>query len=661
MTATEKVFLKAYAAALAGKDCTASFTDVKSEELFSLAKNHGAANVIYYSLRHDEVPEDLREMLKKEHEQSVKRDEVRQEEERRVFAAFDKADINYLPLKGSVLRMYYPYTDMRYMDDTDVMIDVFLRKEAKAVMESCGYSKVSSGSGREVYENGDGNIFKLHLKSADGSEFHKKLMESAVPVGESGSRLSLNLNDFYIYIVSHFAKHVRVGDASIKSLSDIKVFFSRCGLKLDEKYVKAELEAMGLESFEAQLKKLIHAVFYGATPDELTEDFRDYVLLCSNKHNSNTKYDKATVKRNKELIASLELKKYKNGKIRMSAGDVFTALLLIVVLSFAAVFIGRGFFMGHNVRETLHRDDSKDISEDQTEESGAGEETSGTGIQMPERVYGTIAYKEGLYTGYLYGGLPDGTGTLVFNSGESYNGSFSQGEFNGNGLYKFNDGRRYDGMWYEGEINGDGTLYYADGSFISGNFFEGEPTGICVYECANGDIYEGPLKDGKWHGKGKFVWANGDLYEGEFEMGVRQGQGKYVYSDGDSYEGEWINDVPNGKGSYVISGNTFTGVFVEGVLEGEGTVVRKNGDTYMGYFVHNAFNDDEAEYKFASGGKYEGSFENGTFHGKGTITYPDGDIVKGNFEKGFLQGSAQYYYSKEGVWRTITYVNGKPQ
>ena len=731
MTLMERALVKAYAASLAGKTCNSDFADINSAEFFRFAVAQGVASSVYYSLTEADIPSDLRTMLEDTHNKALLWDLSREEEEKRVFAAFDKAELHYLPLKGSVMRMYYPSTDMRLMGDTDIMVERFNRKDAKKVMESCGYRKTDSHSGHDIYKHKNGNVFELHWKPADGSDFHKNLMERALPVGEGGFRLSLNLSDFYIYMLSHFARHVRTSGAGIRMIADIKVFFSRCGLKLDADYVKNVLDAMGLVRFETQVKKLIHYLFYGNTPDELTEDFADYILSggvfgsaetsAANKRGDKSKFgyfissvfpsfgamkerypflkylpfllpimwvfrwfsllfrgknpakryvrgasvDKETLKRNKRLMTGLNIKRYKNGKQRMTAGDIATALLLIAVLVFAIVLIGTRLVRpgvnndrGPSDDELLHN--SGELSSEEASDTEVEDDPS---TVLPEREYGSIAYRDGLYTGYLAQGVPDGTGTLVFNSGESYSGTFYEGMFNGQGVYKYNDGSRYDGLWLEDEINGQGTWYFPDGGFVSGIFSEGKPTetDVCVYECANGDMYEGTIKDGKWHGKGKFVWTSGDVYEGEFNMGLRHGKGKYLYSNGDSYEGGWINDVQNGNGTYIIAGNTYKGVFVEGVLEGEGTVVFKNGDTYKGYFVHNLYHDDEAILTFAKGGSYSGGFENGKFSGYGIISYADGDMVKGNFEDGFLQGKAQYYYGDEEEWRTVTYVDGKPQ
>ncbi|MBR6593939.1 MAG: nucleotidyltransferase family protein [Clostridia bacterium] len=721
MTLTEKYMINAYAASLAGKPCTVPHAGVEPMELYELAMGQGIAPALHFALKDsDWLPEDVARRFDEAHAKSVMRDLKREEEEKRVFAAFDKADISYLPLKGSVIRSFYPSPEMRTMGDTDIMIERYARKDVGKAMKECGYRICDSHSGHDIYMHENGCVFELHWRPEDGGDFHSKLMERALPVGEKGNCLSLSVSDFYLYMISHLARHVRTTGAGVRLFADIKVFYSKQGARMDEAYIKKTLAEMGLVRFEREVKKLIHSLFYGAPADETTARFAEYVVcggvfgsaenLAANKRGDKSaigyffssvfpgysamkerypflkylpfllpvmwvvrwfsllfrgkkpvsRYKKGagvsrqTVKNNKLLLEELEIKRFKDGKLRMTAGDIALALFGVCFLIFATVYVGRSFFVADSGRAPLFITESVQLPEDSEEENSEDN-------RIPERSYGTVPYKDGLYTGYMYRGLPDGTGTLMFNSGESYSGSFAEGEFNGNGLYKYNDGSRYDGMWYEGEINGDGTWYFADGSFISGNFFEGEPEGVCVYECANGDIYEGTLKDGKWHGQGKFVWVNGDTYEGSFVDGIRQGEGKYQYCGGDVYEGGWINNSPNGYGTFKMSGASFTGIFVEGILEGEGTAVLANGDKYTGYFIHGAFNDDKATYTFKKGGSYVGGFENGVFHGEGTLTYKDGDKVTGTFENGKLQGKARYYYSGSGVWRTVTYKDGEPK
>ncbi len=643
MTKNEAYLTTIYGAALSAKPCDLLPDLTEAEAIFALAKKHGIAGTLYYALKDTAFAP----WFEQAHKDSLQRDTLRKEEESRVFAAFEQADISYLPLKGSVFCLYYPSTDMRDMADTDLMIDTYARKDARRVMESCGYSFDTSGDNSDIYKNEKGNVYELHFKPKDASAFHKKLMESAMPADGHSGRLALSFSDFYIYIISDMARNMQSGRVKLRELGDIKVFYSRLGAKLDEEYVEKTLGEMGLLSFEKAVKKLIYVLFYGTKGDRTVTLFANYIFSMGIAGTKEQKRDK------KELFVALGLAYSKNGKQRMSGSDIALTAVIILLLAASIAFISTVFFQKEEDGNTppLYSEDESVSSEEGSEESM---------FVPPEQDYATIPYRNGVYKGYVSDGLPNGAGELSLPNGEKYIGSFSSGQFNGNGIYYYLDGTTFDGMWFEGEINGSGTLTFADGSYIYGDFINGTPQGVCVYQNVNGDVYEGELKDGKRVGMGRFSWANGDVYEGNYVDGEREGYGKYVHCNGNSYEGDWIASVPNGSGVMSNDKATFTGVFIQGVLEGEGSAVYKNGDEYKGYFIHGKCNDSSAVYTFKDGSKYEGAFENDKFNGKGKFTYADGDTVTGTFENGLLQGVATYYDKSTGKTRYVNYKNGKP-
>lgn len=721
MTETERYLALCCATAVSGKACNDFPVWVDAEQFYNLAFAHGVASTVYYAVKDAVgVPEQLLARLEDAHNKAIYRDLMREEEEKRVFEAFDKADINYLPLKGSILRLYYPVGDMRVMGDTDLMIEKFARKEARAVMENCGYTFEQSKSGHDIYCNDNGNVYELHYMPEDKSVFHQKLMERAIPVGNSGTRLSLNHSDFYLYMISHLARHMRTTGAGLRLFADIKVFYSKCGDKLDAKYVESSLQEMGLVGFENAVKQAIYSLFYGAEPDEDTQELIDYIfsggVFGSNEnYAANRRGDKSKLaffissvfpsygemkKRYPCLrylpfllplfwvvrwfsllfrgdkpakrfasgaaVSKEQLKKNKRlltklGLTNTKSGKVRMSKgdIAISLLTIVILIFAIGFIGLAFFQEEKTRpvDSTDEPLISQDESTESGESNI---FAPPEQDYDTIPYKNGVYKGYISNGLPNGTGELDLPNGEKYIGSFADGEFNGPGIYRYLDGSSYDGMWFEGAIHGYGTLTFADNSYIYANFVDGEPQGSCVYQNANGDIYEGELKDGKRTGNGRFLWTNGDKYEGNYVDGEREGQGKYTYANGNSYEGEWIASVPNGNGVMITNGVKYEGVFVQGILEGEGVSTNKNGDTYKGYFVGGKCNDEKAVYTFKDGSKYEGPFVNDLFNGKGKFTYADGDIVQGTFVDGVLQGTAIYYDKSTGISRYVTYKNGKP-
>lgn len=81
--------------------------------------------------------------------------------------------------------------------------------------------------------------------------------------------------DYYIYMLVHLAKHIKLGGSGIRSIIDIKIFLDKKKEELNWDYVKEELKKLHLSQFEYWMRQLSE-VWFGTektTPlyDELTE------------------------------------------------------------------------------------------------------------------------------------------------------------------------------------------------------------------------------------------------------------------------------------------------------------------------------------------------------------------------------------------------------
>lgn len=67
-----------------------------------------------------------------------------------------------------------------------------------------------------------------------------------------------------------------------------------------------------------------------------------------------------------------------------------------------------------------------------------------------------------------------GEGTLSFENGDSYEGTFLNVFFDGQGTFISHEGWQYQGAFTQGVANGQGQLTTALGKVFSGNFKDGE-------------------------------------------------------------------------------------------------------------------------------------------------------------------------------------------
>ncbi len=200
-----------------------------------------------------------------------------------IMQAFDSAGIDYMLLKGSELKRYYPKPEMRVMSDIDILIRPVQYEEIKKIMLRLGF--------REGVESDH----ELHWSKRDiRIELHKRLIPSydkdyyayfgdgwqrAKQTDEGACSYRLSDEDTLVYLVCHFAKHYRDGGIGIKHLTDLWLYRKRKP-RLNEAYVREELKKLGLAVFYENVKMTCAVWFDGAAPTEMT-DFLSGVIFDS--------------------------------------------------------------------------------------------------------------------------------------------------------------------------------------------------------------------------------------------------------------------------------------------------------------------------------------------------------------------------------------------
>ena len=82
------------------------------------------------------------EILKKFQEaesMEIARDAVQAFSQEELLEAFEKEGISVLPLKGILMKRFYPVTSMRMMADLDILYETGKGKEVEAVLTDLGY------------------------------------------------------------------------------------------------------------------------------------------------------------------------------------------------------------------------------------------------------------------------------------------------------------------------------------------------------------------------------------------------------------------------------------------------------------------------------------------------------------------------------------------
>lgn len=198
-----------------------------------------------------------------------------------IMTAFDENKIDYMPVKGLLLKDIYPNPDMRVMGDGDILIRLEdYEQKIRPIMQSLDF-KEGRTSDNEFVWNKPFVCVELHKRLipsynkdyyayyGDGWRLAKK---------HDGTRYAMTDDDQMIYLFTHFAKHYRDSGIGIRHFVDLWVY-RNTHPQLDEKYIKTELKKLQLHDFYKNIVKTLENWFNDGENDEKTDFITDVIFL----------------------------------------------------------------------------------------------------------------------------------------------------------------------------------------------------------------------------------------------------------------------------------------------------------------------------------------------------------------------------------------------
>lgn len=197
----------------------------------------------------------------------------------RVFAAFEEAGIEYLPLKGCTMKALYPAPELRVMGDADVLIRLEQYEKIAPLMERLGFVN-KANTDHELVWTIDGLYLELHkrLIPSYNEDFHVHYGDSwRFAKEKTGCCWRMSAEDAFLFQFTHFAKHYRDGGIGCRYVVDLWVYL-RANPDLDEAYLEGELEKLQLLEFYRNIRRLIRAWFEDGQTDEKLDFITDFIF-----------------------------------------------------------------------------------------------------------------------------------------------------------------------------------------------------------------------------------------------------------------------------------------------------------------------------------------------------------------------------------------------
>ncbi|MCD7750777.1 MAG: nucleotidyltransferase family protein [Lachnospiraceae bacterium] len=200
-----------------------------------------------------------------------------------VRSAFEARRLTFIPLKGVVLKQYYPDTSMRTCGDADILVkEGQLEAAVNALVEECGY-RVKSYNFHDVeLITPEGQVVELHFSVLYDIEkldaVLSRVWNYAVLVAGSECEMKLTDDFFLFFILAHMFHHFVTGGCGIRFFMDLWVIRHRMGIAYEtganEFCIRAGIDKFASAAFQ------LSEVWFGENCEhtELTKSMEEYIL-----------------------------------------------------------------------------------------------------------------------------------------------------------------------------------------------------------------------------------------------------------------------------------------------------------------------------------------------------------------------------------------------
>lgn len=283
---TTKLLLVLLRSAIRGEALTDAEKAFYSPEIISklaaIAKKHDVLHLLAFGLKKNDLLDENGKKIEAEIFKAVYRQESQNYELKRICEILEQAKIPFIPLKGTIVRTYYPEPWMRTSCDIDILVHE--DDAAHAISDLCeaGFVRAEDCTTHDYNLFSPNNVhLELHytllqecLPAAD--KILKDVWQYAAPVQENTHRYAITAEFFLLYHLAHMAKHVVCGGCGIRPFIDLWLLEQR--MPYDKEKFHALVTDAGLFEFYSAASALSRVWMESAEPTAQTKLLSGYIL-----------------------------------------------------------------------------------------------------------------------------------------------------------------------------------------------------------------------------------------------------------------------------------------------------------------------------------------------------------------------------------------------
>lgn len=284
MNKTMNAFIALLRSAVMGTIEDIDLSDLDWESLYSLAKLHDLAHIVFYRLNQCNAlgEGEIFRKFKNQYDMAIYRHVRREVTIAEIREILEKAQIPFVLLKGVVLMDLYPKPWMRTSSDVDVLVKEGDKSKAELVLIEAGYERDHEGQYDISFFTPNHFHVELHFTtqedytSINHSQVMRKTWDFFVQKQNGATEYVMLDEMFYFYHIAHMAKHFRNGGNGVRTIIDTWLLNHK--ICFDKEKRNALLREGGLQEFEERTRELADYWFSGLEPIKPLDGFEEYII-----------------------------------------------------------------------------------------------------------------------------------------------------------------------------------------------------------------------------------------------------------------------------------------------------------------------------------------------------------------------------------------------
>lgn len=232
--------------------------------IFKICQRHILTACVAYALESIDIHNNNFIQAK---EKAIRKNIIMDKERENILNRLEQEHIWYMPLKGSIIKDWYPRLGMRQMSDNDILCDGSKRKRIKHIMKEMGFVCERFEKGDDAYHKPPVSNFEMHnelfslVHDKKLHEYYKNVKLKLIKDKDNEYGYHFQMEDFYVYMIAHEYKHYSEGGTGVRSLLDTYIFLRKFNDTLDWDYIFAELKKLDIIAYEKQSRELAIKLF----------------------------------------------------------------------------------------------------------------------------------------------------------------------------------------------------------------------------------------------------------------------------------------------------------------------------------------------------------------------------------------------------------------